>query len=40
MLTWCVRGERSREGHWGAVLEDGTVFAILARLQELADART
>jgi hypothetical protein len=40
MLTWCVRGERAREGHWGAVLEDGTVFAILARLQELADART
>jgi hypothetical protein len=39
MLTWCVRGERAREGHWGAVLEDGTVFAILARLQELADAR-
>ncbi|HET7401717.1 MAG TPA: DUF6508 domain-containing protein [Usitatibacter sp.] len=38
MLTWCVRGERVREGHWCAVLEDGTVFAILARLQELADA--
>lgn len=40
MLTWCVRGERAREGHWGAVLEDGTVFSILARLQELADAGT
>jgi uncharacterized protein DUF6508 len=38
MLTWCVRGERGREGHWGTVLEDGTVFAILERLHEIAGA--
>jgi hypothetical protein len=35
MLTWCVRGERFCDGHWGAVLRSGRVTALLRRLQEL-----
>jgi len=33
MLTYCVRGERFSDGHWGAMLESGKVVALLARLQ-------
>lgn len=35
MLTWCVRGERFCDGHWGAVIEDGRIRNVLLRLQEL-----
>lgn len=35
MLTWCVRGERFCDGHWGAVFGDGKVYALLRRLDEL-----
>ena len=35
MLTYCVRGERFSDGHWGAMLASGKVVALLARLQVL-----
>ena len=35
MLTYCVRGERFCDGHWGAMLESGRVVALLRRLAEL-----
>jgi hypothetical protein len=35
MLTYCVRGERFCDGHWGALLESGRVQALLRRLAEL-----
>jgi hypothetical protein len=36
LLTWCVRGERFCDGHWEQLVADGTVQALLARLQALA----
>lgn len=38
MLTYCVRGERFCDGHWGAMLESGRVQALLRRLEVLQDA--
>ena len=38
MLTYCVRGERFSDGHWGAMLESGKVIALLKRLQVLRDS--
>jgi len=35
MLTYCVRGERFGEGHWGAMIEGGHVQRLLERLAEL-----
>ena len=35
MLTFCVRGERFCDGHWGAMIEEGYVRRLLSRLQEL-----
>jgi hypothetical protein len=35
MLTYCVRGERFGDGHWGHVLETGRVAALLRRLAVL-----
>jgi hypothetical protein len=35
MLTYCVRGERFSDGHWGAMLESGKVIALLKRLRVL-----
>jgi hypothetical protein len=35
MLTYCVRGERFSEGHWGAMIEQGHVRRLLERLAEL-----
>jgi len=35
MLTYCVRGERFCDGHWGAMLESGRVMALLRWLAEL-----
>jgi hypothetical protein len=35
MLTYCVRGERFGDGHWGAMLKSGKVIALLKRLRVL-----
>jgi hypothetical protein len=35
MLTYCVRGERFSDGHWGAMIEAGYVRRLLERLAEL-----
>jgi hypothetical protein len=35
MLTYCVRGERFADGHWGHMLESGRIVALLRRLAEL-----
>ena len=35
MLTFCVRGERFCDGHWGAIIQEGRIGAILRRLQQL-----
>lgn len=36
MLTFCARGERFCEGHWGEVIENGTIESLLERLSQLA----
>lgn len=35
MITFCVRGERFCAGHWGAMIFEGRIVAILRRLQQL-----
>jgi hypothetical protein len=35
MLTYCVRGERFCDGHWGAMIEEGYIRRILQRLEVL-----
>jgi hypothetical protein len=35
MLTYCVRGERFCDGHWGAMVENGHIRSLLERLAEL-----
>lgn len=35
MLTYCVRGERFSEGHWGAMIEQGHVRRLLERLADI-----
>jgi len=35
MLTFCQRGERFSDGHWGNMLERGYIRAILNRLEGL-----
>lgn len=35
MLTFCQRGERFSDGHWGKMLERGYIRAILNRLEGL-----
>ena len=35
LLTYCVRGERFFTGHWGAVIENGSVRRLLERLEEI-----
>ena len=35
MLTFCVRGERFSDGHWGAMIEEGYIRRILERLIEI-----
>ena len=32
MLTFCVRGERFSDGHWGAMLREGRIVLLLRRL--------
>ena len=33
LLTFCVRGERFSDGHWGYVIEKGYIRRLLARLK-------
>jgi len=35
MLTYCVRGERFCDGHWGNMIEKGYIRALLKRLCNL-----
>jgi hypothetical protein len=35
MLTYCVRGERFCDGHWGEMIESGIIRNLLERLKEL-----
>ncbi|VGO11826.1 hypothetical protein PDESU_00373 [Pontiella desulfatans] len=40
MLTFCVRGEHFCDGHWGAMIEDGSIGRLLIRLTELKNTET
>jgi hypothetical protein len=35
MLTFCVRGERFSDGHWGEMIEKGYIRRLLERLSEI-----
>ena len=35
VLTFCVRGERFCDGHWGAVIREGLVPRVLERLKAI-----
>ncbi len=35
MLTFCVRGEKFTDGHWGTMVEKGYVRRLLERLKEI-----
>ena len=35
MLTFCIRGERFSDGHWGEMIEKGYVRQLLERLNEI-----
>jgi hypothetical protein len=35
MLTFCVRGERFSDGHWGEMIEEGYIRRLLERLNEI-----
>ena len=35
MLTFCVRGERFSDGHWGEMIEKGYIRRLLERLNEI-----
>ena len=35
MLTFCLRGERFSDGHWGAMIEKGYIRRVLERLDEI-----
>ena len=35
MLTYCVRGERFSDGHWGQMIEGGQIRRVLERLEQL-----
>lgn len=35
VLTFCVRGERFCDGHWGGVIREGLVQRVLERLTEI-----
>lgn len=38
MLTFCVRGERFCDGHWGEMISSGRVVALLRRLGQLRES--
>ena len=35
MLTFCLRGERFSDGHWGEMIERGHIRRLLERLNEI-----
>lgn len=35
MLTFCVRGERFSDGHWGEMIQKGYIRQLLERLEEI-----
>ena len=35
MLTYCIRGERFSDGHWGEMIEKGYIRQLLERLIEI-----
>jgi hypothetical protein len=35
MLTFCVRGERFSDGHWGEMIEKGYIRKLLGRLNDI-----
>lgn len=35
LFTWCLRGERFCEGHWGQVITSGVLRDIMNRLREI-----
>jgi hypothetical protein len=35
MLTFCVRGERFSDGHWGEMIEKGYIRRLLERMNEI-----
>ncbi|WP_342632619.1 DUF6508 domain-containing protein [Marinobacter alkaliphilus] len=35
MLTYCVRGEKFSDGHWGQMIEGGQIRRVLERLEQL-----
>jgi len=35
LLTYCVRGERFSDGHWGAMIEKGYIRQLLERLIQI-----
>lgn len=35
MLTYCIRGERFSDGHWGEMIEKGYIRQLLERLNEI-----
>jgi len=37
LITYCVRGERFCDGHWGAMIEKGFLCQILQRLKILSE---
>ena len=40
MLTFCLRGERFSDGHWGAMIEGGYIRHLLERLNEIKSTMT
>ena len=40
MLTFCARGERFSDGHWGEMIEKGYIRRILERLDEIKSEMT
>ena len=38
MLTFCVRGERFSDGHWGHMIEQGYIRRLLERLNRIRSA--
>ncbi len=35
MITYCARGERFSDGHWGAMIEEGYIKQLLERLLQI-----
>jgi hypothetical protein len=37
MMTYCVRGERFSDGHWGEMIQNGSIRRLLERLMVLGE---